>query len=101
MPPSANMVSGKISVCATPAFVATFSATLPGTARRLRREGVQAARPVVGVDLGGDATLGDQQRAEDADQQQRALQEQRGLVDGDGADDGGLTHRRAEFDPTP
>ena len=81
MPPSANMVSGKISVCAIPAFVASFSATLPGTVDAI---GVKASRPpgpVVGVDLRGDAALGDQQRAEDADQQQRALQEQCGLVE--------------------
>lgn len=32
MPATANMVSGNTSVCATPARVATRSATLPGTA---------------------------------------------------------------------
>ena len=42
IPPSANIVSGKISVCATPAFVASFSATLPGTADAI---GVNASRP--------------------------------------------------------
>ena len=32
MPANANIISGKISVCATTALAATFSATLPGTA---------------------------------------------------------------------
>ena len=42
MPPSANIVSGNTSVCAIPVVVATFSATLPGTAEAC---GVNASRP--------------------------------------------------------
>ena len=95
MPPSANIVSGKISVCAMPAFVASLFGDAARHRGRLRREGVQAARAVLGVHLGGDATLGHQQRAEDADQQQRALQEQCGPVDGDGA------HRPRSGPPRP
>ncbi len=42
MPPTANMVSGNTSVCTTPALVASFSATLPGTAEAC---GVNASNP--------------------------------------------------------
>ena len=42
----------------------------------------------LGLGFGGDAPLGDQQDAENADQQDRALQEQRRGVDGDRSHDG-------------
>ena len=75
MPPTANIVSGKTSVCVTPVAV-QHAARAPSRASTSRRgEGAAAVERALGHRAA---------RAGIGEQQDRALQEQRRAVDGDG-----------------
>ena len=84
MPPTANIVSGKTSVCVTPVAVRTRSCSEPG---HRRAGGGEGAATVEGP-------LGHRQDPRDREQQDGALQEQRRTVDGDRA-----ARRRAPWSP--
>ena len=76
MPPTANSISGKTSVCSTPRVEASRSASVPGSAAAWPANAVQAAL---------EPALGEQQHADQREHQQRAPDEERRAVDGDRA----------------
>ena len=81
MPPIANIISGKTSVCSRPCVDASRSASVPGQRRGLAGERGDAALEV---------PLGEQQHADQREQQDRAPDEHRRAVDRDRALDGDL-----------